>query len=188
MTLSERKVFPDCRTFAAHLHLVPNQKSRQGLGSFEVLDSIQHACVVIDKHGLVLFQNRHTEAFLGWGNELLGCNVSVLMPEPYSSKHDSYIQNFLHSARSKLIGRGSRNLSALRKDGTCVAVELCIAEIVLEKNRCFVGMLKQTDRTVSSIIDTMVKQTADVINNLSVAAIVCDKKVNNFVRCHIEND
>ena len=50
-------------------------------------------------------------------DEVMGENITMLMPEPHRSRHHRYIGAFLATRDPKIIGIG-RELSAIRKDGT----------------------------------------------------------------------
>ena len=49
--------------------------------------------------------------------DLMGSNISILMPEPQSSAHDGYIKRFLETGENRMIGT-DRTVTARRKDGT----------------------------------------------------------------------
>ncbi|MET0093140.1 MAG: diguanylate cyclase, partial [Sedimenticola sp.] len=78
--------------------------------------------------------------------ELLGQNVSLLMPEPFRSEHDQYLDNYHTTGETKIIGQG-RELPGLHKDGSQFPLELGVTDIELTKQRLFVGVLHDiTDR------------------------------------------
>jgi PAS domain S-box-containing protein len=53
----------------------------------------------------------------GYGRgELEGKNVSVLMPQPFSARHDSYLNNYLTTGVSKVLNT-TRSVVALTKVG-----------------------------------------------------------------------
>ncbi len=70
-----------------------------------VLNSVTDAIVSIDSQGIIVSINPATCQLFGYTEEeLLGQNVSILMPSPYSEEHDQYIQNFLTTGHAKVIG------------------------------------------------------------------------------------
>src|SRR5690606_33788669 len=73
--------------------------------------------------------------------EVIGANVSMLMPSPHAERHDAYIQRYLSTGEARIIGIG-RVVEGRRKDGTIVPVELAVGEIVLGGERTFTGFLR----------------------------------------------
>ena len=73
-------------------------------------------------------------------DELIGNNISMLMPEPDHSKHDSYIGNYKKTKDAKIIGIG-REVIGLKKNGTTFPFRLAISEIQLENRRVFTGFI-----------------------------------------------
>ncbi|HEY5646495.1 MAG TPA: diguanylate cyclase, partial [Pseudomonadales bacterium] len=74
-------------------------------------------------------------------NEMVGMNVSGLMPADHAKQHDGYIRSYMRSGRARIIGVG-RQLTACRKDGSTFPIELTVNEIKLEGRRLFVGLLR----------------------------------------------
>jgi PAS domain S-box-containing protein len=74
-------------------------------------------------------------------DELLGQNVSILMPEEYRVDHDSYLETYLRTGNAKIIGIG-RQVPCRRKDGTVLAGDLAVSEVRLEGRSLFTGVLR----------------------------------------------
>lgn len=100
------------------------------------------AIVTIDSEGVINSMNAATEIIFGYENaELLGKNISVLMPEPYRSMHDSYVHEYLGTGNKTIIGLG-RETIAVRKDGTVFPVELTVSEISVNNKIMFNGIIR----------------------------------------------
>lgn len=73
--------------------------------------------------------------------EVIGKNVSMLMPEPHRSNHDEYIRHYLTTGQARIIGVG-REVEAQRKDGTTLPIELRLNEMTLQSGRFFIATLR----------------------------------------------
>src|SRR5262245_10601326 len=81
------------------------------------LQSAAGAIIIIDRQGIIHTVNPATTDVFGFSrDELVGQNVNMLMPEPFRSRHDGYIQHYLDSGERKIIGIG-RQVMARRKSG-----------------------------------------------------------------------
>ncbi len=95
--------------------------------------------LTIDEFGKIDSVNPATERIFGYSSaEMVGQNVSMLMPTPYREEHDSYLHNYLESGIPKVIGIG-REVMGLRKDGTEFPIELAVSEFMLSGKRFFRG-------------------------------------------------
>jgi PAS domain S-box-containing protein len=107
-----------------------------------LLDSAVDAIISIDERGLVRTFNPAAERMFGYvAAEVIGRNVSTLMPPPYREQHDSYIARYLTTGHRTIIGIG-REVVGRRKDGTVFPVELSVAEARLGDWRVFVGTIR----------------------------------------------
>ena len=87
--------------------------------------------------------NPATKTILGYeADELLGANVSIIMPDEHASRHDGHLEAYRKTGISKVIGIG-RELTARRKDGSMIDVELSIGEWRDDSGRrSFAGALR----------------------------------------------
>ncbi|MCS6975893.1 MAG: PAS domain S-box protein [Gemmatales bacterium] len=98
--------------------------------------------VSIDERGLIQTFNPAAERMFGYqAEEVIGQNVSILMPSPYREEHDKYIARYLATGEKHIIGIG-REIVAQRRDGTVFPVELSVAEARVDGERLFVGVIR----------------------------------------------
>lgn len=116
---------------------------RQSLARLRaILDATVDAIVTIDEAGVIESANQATERMFGYQpDELIGQNVSVLMPQPFRQEHDGYIARYLETREPRIIGIG-REVPAQRKDGSVFPVHLAVSEVQLENRRIFTGIVR----------------------------------------------
>jgi len=97
-----------------------------------IMNTIIEGIIVIDTAGTIRLANTAvTQMFNYTESELVGKNVSVLMPDPAFRHHDEYVRNYLRTGQHRIIGIG-REVIGRRKDGTLFPLELSIGEVVDE--------------------------------------------------------
>ena len=106
-----------------------------------IVESAVDAIIVIDDRGLVQAFNPSAERLFGYTiSEVIDRNVNMLMPSLDREQHDGYIRHYLTTGEQKIIGIG-REVTALKKDGTCFPVHLSVGEMMSEGKRSFTGIL-----------------------------------------------
>jgi PAS domain S-box-containing protein len=107
-----------------------------------VAEAVNHGLVTFDAEGTILRFNSSSERFFGYQREeVIGKNVSVLMPEPDRAQHDGYIANYLRRGEAKTIGIG-REVVGKRKDGSTFPMELAIGEVSRRGEKNFIGIVR----------------------------------------------
>jgi two-component system sensor kinase FixL len=107
-----------------------------------ILDTVPDAMIVIDERGLIQSFSAAAERLFGYkGSEVIGKNVSVLMPSPYRENHDSYINRYLRTGERRIIGIG-RVVVGERKGGSTFPMELAVGEMQSSNQRFFTGFVR----------------------------------------------
>lgn len=112
-----------------------------------VVETAVDAIITIDVAGIISSLNPAAERLFGYrADELIGRNVSMLMPEPDHSRHDEYLRRYLRTGERRIIGIG-REVVGLRKNGTLFPMDLAVSETVVGDRRIFTGIIRDiTDR------------------------------------------
>lgn len=106
-----------------------------------VFDAAVDAIIVADQSGVIESANAAASNLFGYRNdELLGQNVSMLMPESESARHDGYINTHLATGRKRIIGTG-REVFGKRKNGSTFPLHLSIGKAEVEGEIAFVAIL-----------------------------------------------
>lgn len=107
-----------------------------------ILDNTVDGIIVIDSLGYIQSYNRACERLFGYtATETIGQKVNILMPEPYRTHHDNFINNYITTGEAKIIGIG-REVVGARKDGTTFPMHLSISEVIEEGAHFFVGLIR----------------------------------------------
>ena len=106
-----------------------------------ILATVPDAMVIIDENGIILSFSVAAEKMFGYAeSEVVGENVSMLMPSPDRERHDGYLRDYRETGVRKIIGIG-RVTTARRRDGNTFPIELSIGEAEVDGNRVFTGFV-----------------------------------------------
>lgn len=107
-----------------------------------IFETVVDGIITIDERGRIDAFNPAAERIFGYrADEVIGRNVSMLMPEPYRSAHDGYLASYLRTGRAGVIGIG-REVTGLRKDGSTFPMDLAVAEKNIAGQRRFNGIVR----------------------------------------------
>lgn len=132
-----------------------------------ILENAMSGIVQIDKNGVMLRVNKTvTRLFEFDESELIGNNVSMLMPSDVAKQHDGFIGNYLHTKTPHIIGTG-REVTGRKKNGQPIDLHLSVSQITHQGNVSFIGML--TDLTERNHERLEVEKRATLLNALRIA-------------------
>jgi len=77
--------------------------------------------------------------------DVIGNNVSVLMPSPDRENHDGYINRYQQTGKPHIIGIG-REVKGLRKDGTIFPFRLGVSEVQFSGRKIYTGFIHDLSR------------------------------------------
>jgi PAS domain S-box-containing protein len=106
-----------------------------------VVETAVDAIITIDDRGVIETVNPSAQRMFGYPrDEMVGRNVSMLIPEPRRSDHDAYLDRYLRTGEARIIGIG-REVVGLRKDGTTFPLDLSVSEFRAGGRRMFTGIV-----------------------------------------------
>jgi two-component system, LuxR family, sensor kinase FixL len=107
-----------------------------------ILATVPDAMVVIDEYGYITSFSAAAQTLFGWTEaEILGRNVSILMPKAHSGAHDGYLQRYIQTGEKRIIGLG-RAIEGQRCDGSIFPMELSVGEARTANHRAFTGFIR----------------------------------------------
>jgi two-component system, sensor histidine kinase and response regulator len=107
-----------------------------------IFDAVVDAIVTIDQTGRIQQWSSGAQRIFGYApEEVVGAELTILMPEPHRSGHAGYMMSYLKTRDAKIIGVG-RELTAIRKDGAEFPIELTVSEVRNGGEVFFTGILR----------------------------------------------
>ncbi|HEY1091224.1 MAG TPA: PAS domain S-box protein, partial [Burkholderiaceae bacterium] len=107
-----------------------------------ILDNMIDGLITIDERGLIASFNQAAARIFGYGaDEVIGRNVSMLMPEPHRGHHDQYLAHYQVRSEARVVGRG-RDIEGLRKDGTKFPMWLSVSRTMHYGKPMFIGLVQ----------------------------------------------
>lgn len=130
-----------------------------------VVEHMVDCVVTTDEKGVILSTNPVMEKLFGYSHdEMIGQNISIIVPEPDRSKHDGYMENYCRTGHGQeYVGRpylpGShgiglgREVEGVRKDGERTELYLAVSEYFVGGKRHFTGVMRDIREHVRMMKD-----------------------------------
>jgi two-component system sensor kinase FixL len=110
-----------------------------------ILETVPEGMIVIDRDGIMQSFSSTAERIFGYkAMDVIGRNISMLMPDPDRTRHDSYLARYQRTGQRRIIGTG-RVVSGQRRDGSVFPMELAVGEMRSGDGLFFTGFI--TDLT-----------------------------------------
>jgi len=89
-----------------------------------LLNAVSEGVLIVDEHQIIMEANESAKTLFGYGDkELLGKNLSILVPEQYRGNHGEHFEWFMYHHKKRQIGAG-QNIYGERKDGSVFPAEI----------------------------------------------------------------
>ena len=102
----------------------------------------------IEFNGIVLTVSDSFEKEIGWSrDEIVGQNISSIIPEPHRSNHDTYLKNYRETGKTNILYL-TREFSVIRKDGTEFPCELTVSRVDVpgQDHTFFTGIIRDISK------------------------------------------
>lgn len=107
-----------------------------------IIDTAVDGVIVISETGIVeSFSPSAVDIFGYAADEVVGRNVSLLMPEAIAAEHDSHLHRYMDGGPSRVLGTNTE-VNGRRKDGSIFPMEIAIGEAFLGEERIFTGIVR----------------------------------------------
>lgn len=107
-----------------------------------ILNDIADGIITISKDGIIQSFNYAAETIFGYrANQIIGKNISELMPESHKSHHDAYLKSHLKTGKKNILGIG-REVAGLRRNGDEFPMDLMVSRVFQNGEPLFIGIVR----------------------------------------------
>jgi two-component system, LuxR family, sensor kinase FixL len=108
-----------------------------------LVENLLDGLITIDPEGTVLRVNSAAERMFGYSaDEMVGCNVNMLIPGTNPARHDGDLQKICATGKPDSIGVGGREVTARHKNGATFPMELGISQMWTDGKRILPVLLR----------------------------------------------
>ncbi len=140
-----------------------------------LLAHVADGIVVIDEQGVIDTFNAAAEQLFGYAaHEIVGKNVSALMPEPHRSRHDDYLRHYRETGKSTVLGV-TRELTGVRRNGETFPLEIKIREVYAGTARLFIAAIRDITEERAEAQHALDLATHDALTGLPNRLLLADR-------------
>jgi len=111
-----------------------------------IIENAIDGIITIDERGRIESINPAAcKLFQYIPEEVIGNNITMLMPEPYKGEHDGYINRYQHTGEPHIIGIG-REVTGLKKDSTTFPFRLGVSQVQFSGRKIYTGFIHDLSR------------------------------------------
>ncbi len=139
-----------------------------------IVDNTVDAILTVDQQGLIRSFNSAAQRIFGYSaDEVIGQNVSLLMPEHYGNQHDGHMQRYHETGKTWIMLR-MRELTGRRKDGSEFPIEIAVTEQAIGDKKFFIGTIRDISQRKEA--EAELRLAARFMENTKEGIIVTDTK------------
>jgi PAS domain S-box-containing protein len=137
-----------------------------------IIENVADGIIAINKHSIIELFSPAAEQVFGYrAEEVIGKNVTILMPEPMKSQHDACVASYLDDNKETRVNNSLETLG-MRRDGSVFSIEISLAEAWLNQDKIFIGIIR--DITERKKTENRLLLAKRVVENASEAIMVTD--------------
>lgn len=133
-----------------------------------ILNGAADGIITIDADGTVEDMNPAAEELFGYkAQEVIGQNVTMLMPAADAKVHHLHVARSLLTSQPKQMGK-NREIYGIRKDGSQIPLGIAVSHAVYSGGSRYIGMIrdispqKAADEKVNSLISALKRSNAEL--------------------------
>jgi PAS domain S-box-containing protein len=135
-----------------------------------ITETASDAIITIDENSRIVFVNQAAENIFGYSSEeMLGSELTMLMPEYLRNLHRAGLKNYLTTGK-KHIAWVAVELCGLHKNGEEISLELSFGEFLKDGRRFFTGIARDITKRklIEKRLTALQKVTDSVLSRLSL--------------------
>ncbi len=131
-----------------------------------ILDNALEGIIITDESGVIeSFNNAAQVLFQYSAQEVIGKDISEIIPWPDSEIHQEKIIHFLETGQSSIMGK-NRELHAVKKDGTVFPVSVKVNEMIVDGQCHFTAVVEDVSERKALIDDLHYQANHDSLTSL----------------------
>lgn len=160
-----------------------------------VIENAIDGIITIDERGIIETINPSgCRLFEYQPGEVIGQNISLLMPESDRHQHDDYLSHYHQTGQANIIGKG-REVTGLRKSGSEFPFRLGISEVQFSGRKIYAGFIHDISREKAaeemlknhaSDLEEQVRERTFLLNNSVKALEDSKEKVSQSLEKEME--
>lgn len=142
-----------------------------------IIQSATDGIISIDVRGRMVLVNQAAAKLFGYSKaEMLGQNISMLMPAYHAQQHDNYIARYMKTGDAQIIGIG-REVMAQRKGGSQFPIRLSISEVEMGERRLFTGIVHDLtqQKTAETALQKEKERAQRYLNIANTIIVILDR-------------
>jgi len=160
-----------------------------------IIDTAIDGIILIEDWGMVVMINPAVTRLFGYSaKEVIGQNITLLMPSPHREKHHEYLKNYHDTGIKKIIGIG-REIDGLRKDGSIFPARLAVSEMMINDRKYFTGIIQDVTQvkevekklmTLNHELEQIVKDRTLELQDTVNLLLETNRQLNQSIEKHQE--